>query len=262
MIVTDYNTQSLSFELMPPEQKEENVITSTIKNKGECFYVQTPRLSYHYDKDLNGNNIKLFLKEVSTKNKTNSFYHFIQNVENVLSILIEKLLHQYIDDDNNVVIENLFKSSIQLPYNLNDPLYIEASFDETDAAIYDKHENKLQEMEHFYKSESTCTFVLAAQYVQITPTKAHIQWKVVQGLLHYKKHKKITGFEIQSEPSEQEHKLTKLSKSFFLPKKESATNNKHENKEEDDPLEYIAPSDENTENTSEQKIKKEITIKI
>ena len=183
MIVNNFNADSfhdfsLGLELSMPREITENLLHIPIQHDKKTLFLQTPRLQYklvEIDEREGMYGLDILFKG-KTDSKVNEFYSFVRMLEERISNFTEEMLQKLAKD---ITVTNLFKSSIHLPENLHDPLYLNCFVEKNKIEIYNRKKEKLSFEDFMEKSsECNCTFILACEYVKVTPTKAQIDWKI------------------------------------------------------------------------------------
>lgn len=209
-IVTDLRS-SLEINVDTPEEVSDNLLEMKVYNDKDTLYIRTPKLYY-------SNGTILF--KGKKKQEVNEFYQCIQRIETKLSELMQEELSSI---SNEIISLQLFRSSINIPNDLSDPLYL--NVDIHNSNIYDRQNNTI-DIEEFQQHNGYVIFIISCKKVRISPTYANAVWDVVQAKIFPEK--KQSSFVIQSEPSATKKKPVVHFKQF------RTKNNEEEPKEKEE----------------------------
>lgn len=200
MFLSVKNQDLDSIELSEPNKGDENLYCDVLNCK-EPLYIQTPKMKYSTTKD----SIKLSFDN----NNLSDFYSFIKKVENKMCEKLQEVSLTWFSQQisKETIEKDLWKSCIDLPSNLNEPLSITIKLPytiegEEDFEVYNTSKKKLN-LSFLNKNEGSVegTFLIVAKEMTINSSRVDIEWELVQALVHTKK-KKIKGFGIREEKND------------------------------------------------------------
>lgn len=159
-----------------PIEMGNNFLSMNINYGNNSLYLQTPRLYFDFNNNDNKNELNLKFKG-KKESQTNHFYKFLKRLEDRLAYLLESEMEKI---TNELSFKNILRSSIKVPENIQDPMYINTQLSEN-VQIYDKYDKQLPLKEY---TQCYCTFIISCKDISIYPSSAHINWTIEQVLIH------------------------------------------------------------------------------
>lgn len=204
MFLSTKNNDTTNISFSEPENNED-ILFCEILNGSEPLYIQTPKMMF---KEEENNKLQILFQNLKDTESLNPFYEFFKNVEQTICSKISESSKNWFSQEisQQSIQQNLYKTAITLPEKLNFPLGIKINLPynnkgEEDFEIYNRSQKRL-DFDYLIKNNNTeCTFLLLAKELVISSTQAHVEWELVQALVHKKK-KKITGFGIRKDKTE------------------------------------------------------------
>ncbi len=223
MFLSVNNSDTTNIKFSEPENNEDILFCELLNGK-EPLYVQTPKMMFELNEDKSMTLLFQCLKD-NTIDALNPFYKFLRNLENTLCSKISECSKTWFSQEisQQTIEHNLYKTSIILPQSLKDPLGMKISLPynnqgQEEFEVYNKSQKRL-DLSYLSKNPNIeCTFLLLAKELVLTSTQAHVEWELVQVLVHKKK-KKLTGFGIRNDKNEHQPILVKEKRKLIVEEK-------------------------------------------